>query len=322
MRGKHTGYRRIGAVERVNRNNLNSSPLNHYGTLQSRESCHHTPPLSSLSHNSGQIDPNLSPTNLYSAALQRSSQVGPPSSTIETRRGEAEITDTVTMGAEEMIQLSKDIMNDDIFVTGKTSEGKFINVNLQQDSVVPENINYAIDIDSLIWITRKPQFALAVELYTSPVFRNTAPISKDNHVKIEALYPPVEQGKRDEWWSRSFSLSRIPHALLGKIGKANLSIFLPRMIHQDPYTRRWANVVPPEVQTQLWEKILMKALRRIIGEIGQVYIGENQAHISFKSSSQTKMPKTHPVRKSHFKRMVEEMQEIVSKGTFNTKNKS
>ena len=246
---------------------LNSSPPNLYSTpVQSTESCHHTLPLSSLSNNSGQIDSNSSPTDLYSAALQSKqaghpescSQVGPPSSpasswcqsTIETRRGEADITDSVTMGAEAMIQLSKDIMNDDIFVTGKTFEGKFITVDLQQDSVIPENINYAMDIDSLIWITRKPHFALAVELYTSPVFRNTAPISKDNHVKIEALYPPVEQGKRDEWWSRSFSLSRIPHALLGKIGKANLSIFLPRMIHQDPYTHKWANVVPPELQTE------------------------------------------------------------------------
>ncbi|KAF8324807.1 hypothetical protein F5887DRAFT_902070 [Amanita rubescens] len=296
--------------QNTSQTDLNSLPPNLYSTPD-----HHTLPLSSLSHNSSQTDLNSTPTN-YSTPLQSLDQIGPHSSsqfqsTIETRRGEAEITDSVSMGAEEMMQLSKDIINDDIFVTGKTSEGKFINVDLQRDSVIPETINYAIDIDSLIWITRKPHFALAVELYTSPVLRNTAPISKDNHVKIEMLYPPVEQGKRDEWWSRSFRLSRLPHALLGKIGIANLSIFLPRMAHQDPYTSRWANVVPPEVQTQLWEKILMKALRRVIGDIGQVYIGENQAHISFKSSSHTKMPKTHPVRKSHFERMVEEMHEII-----------
>jgi hypothetical protein len=305
---------------------------------------HSTPPSTPSSH-SGQADLNSSPPNHYTTplqsirtshhplppitSLQSSSQIGPPSSpscgqfqsTIETRRGEAEITDSVTMGADEMVQLAKNIINEDIFVTGRTSKGQFINVDLQQDSVIPENISYAIDIDSVIWVTRKPHFALAVELYTSPVIRNTAPICKDNHVKIEMLYPPVEQGKRDEWWSRSFHLSRIPHALLGKIGKANLSIFLPRMTHQDPYTHRWTNVVPPGVQTQLWEKILMKALRRVIGDIGQVYIGESQAHISFKSSSWTKMPKTHPVRKLQFERMVEGMQEIVSKHTFKIKNK-
>lgn len=237
-------------------------------------------------------------------------------STVETRWGEAEITDTVTMGATKMIQLSQQVTNDDVFVTGKTADGQFINVNLQEDSVTPEKIVYAVDIDSVIWITRKPRFSLAVELYTLPVFRNKAPISKDNHVKVELLYPPVEQGRREEWWSRSFSLSRIPHVLLGKMGKANICLFLPRMTHQDPYTHRWANVVPFEVQTQLWEKIVMKALRRITGDVGLAYIGENQAHISFKSSNQAKMPKTHPVRKSHFVKMVEEMQDIVRKIQF------
>jgi hypothetical protein len=261
---------------------------------------HPSPPISPVQSNAE--------TNLYSSPSSI-----PFQAMLETRRGEAEVTDVTTVAASEMIQLSKQITNDDIFISGKTSDGHFINVDLQQDAVTPEKIIYAIDIDSVIWITRKPRFTLAVELYTSPVFRNNAPISKDNHVKVELLYPPVEQGIREEWWSRSFRLSRIPHVLLGKIGKANLCLFLPRMTHQDPYTHRWANVVPPEVQTQLWEKILMKALSRVTGDIGLVYIGENQAHISFKSSSQSKMPKTHPIRKSKFVKMVEEMQDIVSK---------
>ena len=260
----------------------------------------------SQSHSTAHTEPHL--------ALP--SQIPLHGNTVETRQGAAEIPDLITMGASEMIQLSKQVSNDDIFVTGKTADGQFINVNLQQDSVTPEKIIYAIDIDSVIWITRMPRFSLAVELYISPVFRNKAPISKDNHVKVELLYPPVEQGQRDEWWTRSFRLSRIPHVLLGKMGKANICLFLPRMTHQDPYTHRWANVVPPEVQTQLWEKIVMKALRRVIGDVGLAYIGENQAHISFKSSNQAKMPKTHPVRKSHFVKMVEEMQNIVRKLQF------
>ena len=279
---------------------------------------HQSPSIISLHetrHGEGEFTASPASSPCHDAAqieLHPSTSIIPPHNTVQTRWGEAEITDIVSMGASEMIQLSKQVSNNDIFVTGKTADGQFINVNLQQDSVTPEKIIYAIDIDSVIWITRTPRFSLAVELYISPVFRNKAPILKDNHVKVELLYPPVEQGQREEWWTRSFSLSRIPHVLLGKIGKANICLFLPRMTHQDPYTHRWANVVPPEVQTQLWEKIVIKALRRVLGNVGLAYIGENQAHISFKSSDQARMPKTHPVRKSHFVKMVEEMQDIVS----------
>ncbi|KAF8055952.1 hypothetical protein FPV67DRAFT_1457535 [Lyophyllum atratum] len=216
-------------------------------------------------------------------------------STIQkTRRGDLiQVFDRVIMGAQEMIDAADAERDDSLFVTGTTSDNKYIYVDLCRDAVPISEEDYvrSCDIDSLIWISKHPRVAQAANIFTAPVIRNRAPIAKHNHVYVDVLRPPSEDdrrqmGSRAEWVERRFRLSRIPHLALGKMGDAgcnvNILMFFPRMPHQHPHTHRWANNLPPHLLNLFWDQVVIPAMRSTTDQYRHAHVGLDRDHVTFK----------------------------------------
>jgi hypothetical protein len=97
--------------------------------------------------------------------------------------------DLLYMGAEELLALADEDLDDTIILTGKTQDDQYILLDLQRDAVKPKNILYSCDIDSLIWVTQTLKFIGPFGVYASLVIRDKAPIWKNNHVHVELLFP-------------------------------------------------------------------------------------------------------------------------------------
>lgn len=222
--------------------------------------------------------------------------------------------DMVVMGAREMIAAADKDRTDDLFVTGKTTDGSYIRVDLTRDEVKPCSISRSCDIDSLIWITQAPRFLKSIQVFTKPVIRPRAPISKHNHVYVDVLLPQSEHdreagGLRREWYSQKFRLSRIPHVQFARIGEGSgageLLLFFPRMIHQQPYTGYWAAQVPSDVQNLFWDRVLMPAVRQVVPDMDHPYVDHDRSHLAFKERG----TKTHhhPFHPDTFSNLIEQM---------------
>jgi hypothetical protein len=261
--------------------------------------------------------------HLMPVGLEAASE-GEEDSTQKSRRGEdINIPDVEVMGAKDMILEAKREKSNDIFLTGKTREGQLIKLNLQRDAVTPTSIEKAVDIDSLIWVTRYPRFKHAISIFTKPVIRNRAPIYKHNHVYVELLVPQSEEdqlhlGARNEWFSKTFKLNQIPHVQFGKLGdgagSVNLFMAFPRMTHKHPYIPRWVNIIPGDVQNLLWDKVITPAMKAVMPEMNHPYVGLNRAHLAFKEKQKgaSKSTPTFPFRKDEFSALTNEIQRMVS----------
>ena len=131
------------------------------------------------------------------------------------------VNDHLVVGLEDMMELAER-EGKGILLTGKTKEGQIICLDLLLDAKETK-VTHSTDIDSLVWITRKPKFKGPIGIYTAPVMRDRAPIWKNNHISVDILYPPSEEdrfrlGDRTEWFAKAFSLSTIPH-LFGTIAQ-------------------------------------------------------------------------------------------------------
>jgi hypothetical protein len=184
---------------------------------------------------------------------------------------QAAVKDFVLMGAQEMLHEASNGSSQtahDLFIRGRMTDGAYICLDLERDSVDPSQISLepSIDIDSLIWVTRRIQTKLNIQLMLTPTIRRTAPIRKDNHVYFEVLMPPTdeERASRDrEWLEISTSLSSCPHTLFAKVAEAvNIYIFFPRMIHRDKRTGRRVTLMPLALQNIFWNKVLLPALKQ------------------------------------------------------------
>lgn len=102
---------------------------------------------------------------------------------------DAEVTDLVVMGAQEMIDKADEEGSSSIFLMGKTQEGQFVKLDLQRDAIIPTRIVATVDVDSVVWLTRHPRFKHAINIFTKPVIRNKPPIYKHNHIYVDLLVP-------------------------------------------------------------------------------------------------------------------------------------
>ncbi|KAF8074202.1 hypothetical protein FPV67DRAFT_1410099 [Lyophyllum atratum] len=258
-------------------------------------------------------------------------QPSPPSEEMEstvqkTRRGDLiQVFDRVVMGAQEMIDAADAERDDSLFVTGTTSEGEYIYVDLCRDAVQVSEDDYvrSCDIDSLIWISKHPRVAQAANIFTAPVIRDKAPIAKHNHVYVDVLLPPSEAdrdrgGGRTEWVERRFRLSRIPHLALGKMGDAgcnvNILMFFPRMPHQHPHTFRWANKLPPHLLNIFWDQVVIPAMRSTTDQYRHAHVGLDRDHVTFKQrkGAQNKVS-TVPFQPDAFWQLTKSISDLVSR---------
>jgi hypothetical protein len=231
--------------------------------------------------------------------------------------------DTEIMGPEDMMSMARVTGSNSIFLTGKTPNGKFIKLDLERDAVAPTTITKAVDIDSVIWITRYPRFKRAINIFCKPIIRNRPPIFKHNHVYIDLLVPQSEDdrenfGSRTEWWSKTFKLHQIPHLQLGKMGDGagsiNLFMAFPRMTHKHPYLQRWVNIIPSNIQNILWDQVILPAMRAVIPKVNLPYVCLDRAHLGFKENQQgaSKSMPTFPLRMNEFIKLTKEIHHIVS----------
>jgi len=205
--------------------------------------------------------------------------------------------DLRTVGPKEMLDIS-DTEGPEIMVTGRLNDGKYLRVDLEKEAQTPAKINASVDLDSIVWVTREPHFSGSIGLLMMPVIRDRPPLWKNNHIQVELLYPQSADdkegsGPRQEWDTRKFSLSRIPHMLIATIGQVTSTVeilmFFPRMTHFHPHTHRWQNNVPPYLQKIFWDQLLYPNLKMTIPQEQQQFWAEDRDHSAFKRGGPGKM---------------------------------
>lgn len=235
--------------------------------------------------------------------------------------------DSIVMGAQELLDLADRQGEDMVLLTGKTEKDgyeEYITLDLQRDKVNPEEIVYSCDIDSMIWITQRPKFVGPLGIYASPMIRNRAPIWKNNHVRVEFLFPQSEEkrersGPREEWWTKPWSLSNIPHLYFGIVSQGtstvDILLFFPQMAHKDPHRHFFATKIPKHIQNILWDQIILPALRSVLEETATVYFPLDREHSMFKEGlgKNTKRVPLYPLQGEKMMNVVNEMRRIVSK---------
>lgn len=207
-------------------------------------------------------------------------------STRRNRRGEIIDlpTDRKDVGLAEMLRMAQGDLtttNIDVMVRGRDADGHYLRVDLEKDerALPPEQINVSLDIDSMIFVTRKCKVKSAVNVITGPTSGRTPPIAKNNHVYAEILRPPVDnepRGMDRAWLESKTPLSAIPHVHFARLregeGAINIYLFLPRMIHRNELTGRREALVPFEIQEQLWSMVILPAMKASSPETALPYV--------------------------------------------------
>ncbi|KZT17217.1 hypothetical protein NEOLEDRAFT_1081904, partial [Neolentinus lepideus HHB14362 ss-1] len=237
---------------------------------------------------------------------------------IFTRRGDrVQFADVRTMSMDEMANDARLQDAPNLYVTGIGPDGRYIRVNLEatRKELRQEEVYTICDIDSFIWVGRSPQFKKSVEIYTTPVIRDRAPILKNNHVYVNLLVPQTEEdksrgGSRSEWYEQRFPLSHIPHLSLGTMGggstSVNIYMFFPRMTHKAPFSRFWASLIPSHIQCKIWDELLSPCMENI-AEQGDLPFMADRAHVDFKRGNKRTTP-TYPLTPSKFDHFLTHLQ--------------
>jgi hypothetical protein len=229
-----------------------------------------------------------------------------------------EVTDTLVIGAEELLDIADEEGDNAILLTGRSIPGQYICMDLLRDAVQPDELAFSCDIDSIIWTTQKPKFNTSIDIYSIPVIRDKAPIWKNNHVQVELLYPQSEKdiadiGGRAEWISNVHSLSILPHLAFGVLqgsSAAEVLLFFPRMMHRDPHRHFRVNKIPKEIQDFFWDQVLLPALSSVIPSTRAAYLPMDRSHSAFKLGS-GKLSAKFTLAPEELVRMIRRMKAIV-----------
>src|ERR1700722_2440506 len=230
------------------------------------------------------IDSNMppSPASSIPSLPAHSSAPQPPSSASSLSEGSnlpplIETKDVNRMGAREMLDEAglPDGKPDSqaVFVKGKSRSQDFIELDLEKDETIlnDHQVEISIDIDSVIWVTYKPQFSGSVYLHLLPLLGDKPPFSINNHVYINILQPPTKLDREEmqrSHTSKRYPLSAVPHTHFGEMGRESgqfdTYIFFPRMIRKNPDTGRMSTLIPKPVQELWFSEVVIPALNRIL----------------------------------------------------------
>jgi hypothetical protein len=193
-----------------------------------------------------------------------------------SRKGEKKtvhVDDVGVMGMEEMLIAAGGSGSEesfDVFVRGRDSCNDYIRIDLEKDKihVDADDVVTVVDVDSMIWVTHELRFKQALKIFVLPRIAKRAPIWRHNHVYAEILMPRSDEdrakGGREEWLSKAFPLTAIPHthfAMLGDgAGSINVYVFFPRMIHRDSARGYRVNNIPIEIQSVWFDEIVLPAI--------------------------------------------------------------
>lgn len=210
------------------------------------------------------------------------------------------------MGAQDMLDeagpMDGKTESQGVFVQGRSRDGKFIQFDLEKDSrdVETDDVLVSIDIDSVIWVTDKPQFNGSINLHLLPLQGDKPPFKTNNHVYIRAFLPPTKFDRENHQRSSKlerYPLSSIPHTHFAYFsqgyGQFYIHVFFPRMIRKDVNTGFMATFIPYEVQDLWFSEVIIPAwgavLRNDIGtdeyipksteDLRQKMVGQRKVYI-------------------------------------------
>jgi hypothetical protein len=267
-----------------------------------------------------QVREHLAPVGLVEPPPAFMSQHPPQ---ISRSGQDIEALNRTVVGARELLDMADNAGSDLALLTGRATDESYIYLDLERDRIIPQGLSKACDIDSLVWITRKPRFIGSIGIYEMPVIRKKPPIWKNNHIAVELLYPQSEEDKgglRSEWQTKLFRLSRIPHILFGVLGQATsvveLIMFFPRMTHKHPYTGRWENAVPADIQNFFWDRVLLPARKEISSTVQEPYSTFDREHTAFKQKhnggkNMGQATAKHPLHTEDLTKLIKVMNKIV-----------
>ena len=186
------------------------------------------------------------------------------------------IDDAEVLGLDEMLHITRDHRGEesaDMFVCGKMPQDdrRYIYLSPERDAVdlSCDEVDVTLDIDSIIWVTYHLRVLTSVRIDVLPYFNRAPPIERDNHCRVEILWPPSDVDRkrgenRREWFTKSVPLSRIPHIPFAHMGDGtgsfNFYVAFPRMMHKNTFTGYWATLIPAEVQSLWFTEVLIPAI--------------------------------------------------------------
>lgn len=142
-----------------------------------------------------------------------------------------------------------------------------------RDEVVPKEVTVSMDIDSVIWLTRRLKVKGAFNLFTSPHRKEAPPISRSNHLFVELLWPPLEEDLEAGHISgavKRVPISNLPNthfATFGRVaGSPYIIVVFPRMKHRYPLRGFWETKLPYEVELGWLTNVVYEAMGRVKGE--------------------------------------------------------
>ncbi|KAJ7148192.1 hypothetical protein C8R43DRAFT_952798 [Mycena crocata] len=200
-----------------------------------------------------------------------------------------------------------------------------LKINPERDRKAPSGgVSVSADIDSAIWVARKPRFGRKFSLYMAPCppMGNKPPIHKHNHIYIDILLPPSDESvharvldleangsHRSEWWKKRFKMSQIPHMTFGHVQPANLYIFFPRMIHRRPFSAFWATLIPRYIQNLFYDELFIPAVRDVVPAHVRVFTGLSRDHQKYKQGDkETGLPQLFPFTPNEILRILDVME--------------
>jgi len=176
-----------------------------------------------------------------------------------------------------------------LYVTGRTSTGSYVRLDLHKSREKVDNLKISVDIDSVIWETDNLKTVGPINLQLLPFKGPKAPISKHNHTYVKLLWPRTDQDVdnfRRSMASQEVPISNLPNTHFAHFGKARGSaevfVVFPRMKHRHPLRRGSETKIPLEVETFWLQELVYPALNKLKAAGVKPYTNFDYEDILFK----------------------------------------
>ena len=176
-----------------------------------------------------------------------------------------------------------------LYVTGRTSTGSYVRLDLHKSREKVDNLKISVDIDSVVWETDNLKTVGPINLQLLPFKGPKAPISKHNHTYVKLLWPRTDRdvdNHRRSMASQEVPVSNLPNTHFAHFGKAQGSaevfVVFPRMKHRHPLRRGSETKIPLEVEMFWLQELVYPALNKLKAAGVKPYTNVDYEDILFK----------------------------------------
>ena len=164
------------------------------------------------------------------------------------------------------------------YITGRAPSGKFIFLDIHGSRKPAPDLQYSIDIDSVLWVTDRLKVNGCITLHLLPYTGSKAPISKHNHAYVDLVWPrteeDVEYGERSSF-TKAVPISNLPNTHFAHFGKsegrAQVFVVFPRMKHKYPLKNVWETKLPHDVDIFWLRHVVYPAMQAVDRDIIHAY---------------------------------------------------